>query len=116
MTLGSGIAFIVSFAMVDIINTLCGFIQTTYSTPLIEDTRQILLVVISSCLMGTCFGFMFGFMDVTNEYHYQVKLALMREEKMCYPIGFILGGVVGTLSEYFRYQSEEDLSNRRQTL
>ena len=45
-------------------------------------------------LMGGIFGAIFGFMGVEQEVSYHVRLALLREENYCYPIGAILGAIV----------------------
>ena len=45
--------------------------------------------------MGAIFGFIFGVMDVEDEVAYQIKLALLKEEHYCYPIGALLGALAG---------------------
>lgn len=48
-------------------------------------------------------------MDVEDEVSYKIRLALLREERYCYPVGAVLGGGVGLFNEYFR--QEEDWSS-----
>lgn len=56
--------------------------------------------------MGSIFGCMFGLLDVANEISYHVRLSLLREEQICYPIGAILGAAAGFANEYLRNQEE----------
>ena len=56
---------------------------------------QIYLMLFISCLMGIAFGLIFGLFDVEDESFYTLRLALLKEENYCYPIGLILGGVGG---------------------
>ena len=53
------------------------------------------------------FGFIFGAMDIEDEIQYQVRLALLKEERTCLPIGAILGAVAGFGNEYLRLKSDE---------
>lgn len=50
------------------------------------------LVVGSACLMGLSFGLVFGLMDVEDAKMSHIRIELMREESICYPIGAIIGG------------------------
>lgn len=45
-------------------------------------------------LMGAIFGTIFGVMKVEEEVSYHLRLALLREEHYCFPIGGILGALV----------------------
>ena len=52
--------------------------------------------------METTFGLIFGLMDVEDEHFYHLRLALMKEEHYCYPIGLIFGAVAGWANEKMR--------------
>lgn len=55
---------------------------------------QIRVIVSMALLMGGIFGTIFGTMRVEEEMTYQIRLALLREEHYCFPIGGILGALV----------------------
>lgn len=54
--------------------------------------------------MGGIFGSIFGILDLDDEIAYHVRLALLREQPYCYPIGALLGGIGGFGNEYLRQQ------------
>merc|ERR1719243_352819 len=64
------------------------------------------MVLTTALIMGGLFGLIFGVMDVEDEVSYQIRLALLREERYCYPVGAILGGIVGFMNEYIREEEE----------
>ncbi|KAF4674545.1 hypothetical protein FOL47_009071 [Perkinsus chesapeaki] len=105
--LGVSVSFALTFSVVDMINYLLGFLQVVVARPLVESTSQVYLVLFIALIMGGTFGFIFGVMDVEDEVQYQVRLALLREEHYCYPIGALLGGIGGFGNEYLRQQSDE---------
>jgi len=102
--LGVGLAFTTSFLVVDLINTITGFMQPLYAVPIVEDSKQVVLIIISSSVMGGCFGCIFGVMDVEDVMSYQIEVALMRETHICYPVGMVIGSLVGFTTEYLRNQ------------
>ncbi len=53
-------------------------------------------------IMGFVFGFVFGLLDVEDEKLSNLKIALMREESICYPIGMVLGGASAAYNQYLR--------------
>lgn len=44
--------------------------------------------------MGGIFGFIFGLLDVEDESSHHIRLALMKAENCCFPLGAVLGGLV----------------------
>ncbi|KAF8821842.1 putative membrane protein [Cardiosporidium cionae] len=110
--LGVSIAFALTFSIVDMMNYLVGLFHVSLSKSLVESKSQVYLVLCIALTMGGIFGFIFGVMDVEDANTYQIKLALLREEHYCYPIGAILGGVVSNLlaglgNEYLRQKWEQ---------
>lgn len=101
-TLGVAVSFALTFAIVDGLNYLAQYCGSSFPTGIVETTEQVYLVLGTSLLMGLCFGFVFGFMDVEDEQSYRLHLALMREEYYCYPIGFISGAFCGFFNEKLR--------------
>lgn len=67
---------------------------------------QVYMVLVASLIMGAAFGLVFGVMDVEDELSYQIRLALLREEHYCYPVGALLGGAIGFANEYIREEEE----------
>jgi len=51
-------------------------------------------------VMGFIFGLIFGLLDVEDEKLINLKVALMREESICYPIGLVLGGIASVANQY----------------
>merc|ERR1739847_211848 len=86
---------------------ILGFLQVSIAKPFVESASQVYMVLTTSLIMGSIFGLIFGVMDVEDEVSYQIRLALLREERYCYPVGAILGGVVGFANEYIREEEEK---------
>jgi len=105
--LGIAVAFALCFALVDVLNYTVGFAQISLARPLVESPYQVFLVLATSLTMGGVFGFIFGVMDIEDQAEYTIKLALMKEEHYCYPIGILLGGLAGFGNEMLRQSSDE---------
>ncbi|KEP65181.1 UNVERIFIED_CONTAM: membrane protein, putative [Hammondia hammondi] len=104
--LGIAVAFALTFSLVDMVNYLLGFFQSAVAKPLVESKEQVNLVLCTALLMGGLFGFIFGVLDVEDEVQYHVRLALLREQHLCYPIGAIFGGLAGLGNEILRQADE----------
>merc|ERR1712060_10354 len=102
MMLGLAVAFALTFSIVDVLNYILGFCQNSVAKPIVESAQQVYLVLIVSLAMGVVFGFTFGMLDVEDEQVYHIKVALMREEHYCLPMGILLGAASGFGNEYFR--------------
>merc|ERR1719343_1090933 len=106
MTLGLAVAFALTFSTVDVLNYVLGFCQSSVAKPIVESAQQVYLVLVVSLAMGVVFGFTFGFLDVEDEQVYHIRVALMREEHYCYPMGIALGALAGFGNEYFRQKDD----------
>merc|ERR1719203_794614 len=106
MTLGLAVAFALTFSIVDVLNYLLGFFQNSVAKPIVESSQQVYLVLVVSLAMGVVFGFTFGMLDVEDEQVYHIRVALMREEHYCYPMGIALGAASGFGNEYFRQNDD----------
>ncbi|OEH78433.1 uncharacterized protein LOC34617344 [Cyclospora cayetanensis] len=106
--LGVSVAFALTFSLVDVVNYLFSFFQSSVSKPLVESREQAYMVLFFTLIMGGVFGCIFGMMDVEDEMQYQIKLALLREQQFCYPLGALIGGLAGFSNEILR-QSEQKL-------
>jgi len=101
--LGVSLCFALLFSIIDLINYFTGIIACCRTTKaLVETEVQVYLVVTTAMLMGFIFGFIFGVMDIEDQSLANLRLALMREESICYPLGLILGGVAATINQYIR--------------
>merc|ERR1711904_575775 len=107
IVLGTSVAFALTFSVVDLVNYILGFLQVAIAKPFVESASQVYMVLTTALIMGGLFGLIFGVMDVEDEVSYQIRLALLREERYCYPVGAILGGVVGFMNEYIRAEEEK---------
>lgn len=106
--LGVSVAFALTFSLVDVVNYIFSFFQPSVSKPLVESREQAYMVLLFTLVMGGVFGCIFGMMDVEDEMQYQIKLALLREQQFCYPLGALIGGLAGFSNEILR-QSEQKL-------
>ncbi|CDJ35811.1 uncharacterized protein EMH_0092460 [Eimeria mitis] len=104
--LGVSVAFALTFSLVDVVNYLFSFFQSSVAKPLVESREQAYMVLFFTLVMGGIFGCIFGMMDVEDEMQYQIKLALLREQQFCYPLGAIIGGLAGFSNEILR-QAEQ---------
>ena len=105
--LGISVAFALVFSLVDLVNYLMGFLRASIARPIVESTHQVYLIMSIALVMGAAFGFIFGAMDVEDEIQYQVRLALLKEERTCLPIGAVLGAIAGFGNEFLRLKSDE---------
>lgn len=104
--LGVAVCFALAFSLIDLINYTLSLCKDS-SSPLISSPLQFYLLTSLSVLMGLLFGLIFGLMDIEDSSRYQIRLALMREETWCYPIGkaqagFGMGGLGGLGNEWVR--------------
>eukprot|EP01068_Selenidium_serpulae_P020694 Selendium_serpulae@DN9010_c0_g1_i1.p1 len=127
--LGISVAFALVFSLVDVVNYAIGFFQPQAAKPLVESRSQVCkntkttfmelfnqvqMVVAAAMVMGAIFGFTFGALDVEDQNHYHIKLALMREEHICMPIGALLGGLVSFRSTQNCFSLDNTIGRVRQ--
>ncbi|XXQ32029.1 DUF4203 domain-containing protein [Plasmodiophora brassicae] len=97
--LGVSVVFALLFAILDLINFFVSTCQTETSPGLIENTAQVNLILATSVIMGVVFGFVFGMLDVEDAHLANLRLAFMRDQSICYPIGAVLGGVAALINQ-----------------
>ena len=105
--LGIAVTFALVFSVVDLINYVMGFLRASAARPVVESSHQVYFIMTVALVMGAAFGFIFGAMDIEDEIQYQIRLALLKEERTCLPIGAILGALAGFGNEYIRLKSDE---------
>lgn len=105
--LGVSVAFALVFSVVDLVNYVMGFLRASVARPVVESSLQVYLIMTIALIMGATFGFIFGVMDIEDEIQYQVRLALLKEERTCLPIGAVLGAIAGFGNEFLRLKSDE---------
>lgn len=108
--LGISISYALTFAIVDLVNYICLHLERYGRSP-VENSEQIIAVIILSAVMGAVLGIIFGLMDIEDEVKYHDKLSLMKEELYCYPIGGIIGFVSGGLNDYLQVQEIKHLDS-----
>lgn len=106
MLLGLSVSFALTFSIVDMLNYALGFCRSGPSRPIVESGQQVYLVLAVSLTMGVAFGLTFGLLDVEDEQLYHIRVALMREEHYCYPMGVALGAFAGVGSEHLRQKDD----------
>ena len=98
--LGMAVCFALVFSSIDLLNWCLGACCGTSSGGgLVENGKQVLLVLSMSTLMGASFGLIFGMLDVEDFVGLQLRDALVREEQKCIPVGIVLGAVAALLNE-----------------
>eukprot|EP00743_Colponemidia_sp_Colp-15_P002609 GILK01002826.1.p1 GENE.GILK01002826.1~~GILK01002826.1.p1 ORF type:complete len:244 (+),score=18.59 GILK01002826.1:61-792(+) len=100
--LGISVCFALTFSIVDLLNYFMGLCQPVHVKPLVESTSQVYLVLTTAVSMGAIFGFIFGLMDIEDQDMLHLRSALLTEQRYCYPIGLLVGGLSGTINEYLR--------------
>lgn len=104
--LGSAVSFSMTFAIVDIVNCLVGFCQTSVSKPIVESVQQVMLVLCVSLAMGLAFGFTFGVLESGDEDAYHARVVLLRDERYSEPVGAVLGILAGAGLEHIRQRDD----------
>ena len=67
---------------------------------IVETPRQVYLILGVSVVMGAAFGFIFGFLDVEDASRgWNLRQALINEEKYCYPLGLVLGAFAAVFND-----------------
>lgn len=100
--LGISVSFALTFAIVDLLNYFSAYFSGYSGKVIVENPQQITAVLVLSSIMGLIFGLIFGILDVEDAASYQLRLALMKEQLYCYPIGALLGASTGVLNEYLK--------------
>jgi hypothetical protein len=72
----------------------------------VETPQQVNIVVITSVILGFLFGFVFGVLDVEDAQLSRLRIELMRDESIVYPIGAIVGGVATAYNQYLREKND----------
>jgi hypothetical protein len=105
--LGIAVTFALLFSIIDLINYCCGLCQSENSKPLVETEIQVYLVVTTAVIMGFTFGLIFGLLDVEDAKLSELRVKLLREESICYPIAAVLGGIAACLNQWLRERNEQ---------
>jgi len=109
--LGVSVCFALLFSVIDLINYCSGVCcQSPNSRPIVETETQVYLVVGTAVLMGFVFGLVFGLLDVEDEQISHLRMALLREESICYPIGAAVGGIATVINQWLREKNQETLA------
>lgn len=111
--LGMAVCFALVFSSIDLLNWCLGACCGSRSGEgLVENGKQVLLVLTMSTLMGASFGLIFGLLDVEDYAGMALRDALIKEERKCIPVGICLGAFAALLNE--RMAGDRDASNSSQ--
>lgn len=111
--LGMAVCFALVFSSIDLLNWCLGACCGSRSGEgLVENGKQVLLVLSMSTLMGAAFGLVFGMLDVEDYQGMELRDALIQEERKCIPIGVILGAAAAVMNE--RMAGDRDASPEQQ--
>lgn len=102
--LGVSVVFALLFAILDIVNFFVSTCQTETSPGMIETEEQVHLILATSVFMGVVFGFVFGMLDVEDVEIAHLRLAFMRDQSICYPIGAALGAIAALFNQHLAAQ------------
>lgn len=106
--LGVAVTFSLCFTVVDLTNhAAAACCANRGGRPLVESELQVMLVIVSSMLMGVVFGFIFGYEDVEDAARRRDHLVFMRTESICYPIGAVIGAASAVANHYLGEKAEE---------
>ena len=98
--LGVSVCFALVFSSIDVLNWCIGSCQSANAKAIVETPRQVYLILGVSVVMGAAFGFIFGFLDVEDASKgWDLRQALINEEKYCYPLGLVLGAIAAVMNE-----------------
>eukprot|EP01067_Filipodium_phascolosomae_P001321 Filipodium_phascolosomae@DN1891_c0_g1_i1.p1 len=105
--LGVSVSFSITFAFVDLLNFFGGDFELASESPLrdsspINSTKQVLVLVVGSLLVGLLFGCFFGLLKVGDDPTASHK-RLVEDRHVCTPIGLITGGVCGVMIRRLRH-------------
>ena len=101
--LGVSVCFALVFSSIDVLNWVVGSCQSANAKAIVETPRQVYLILGVSVLMGAAFGFIFGLLDVEDAQRWwDLRQALLNEEKYCYPLGLVLGAAAAVLNDKLR--------------
>ena len=107
--LGISVCFALVFSSIDVLNWIVGSCQHASAKALVETPRQVYLILGVSVIMGAAFGFIFGTMDVEDAAKgWDLREALVNEEKKCYPLGLILGAIAAVMNEKLRNNEDSN--------
>lgn len=88
---------------------------TSAILPSVNTQQQVFILAACSGLMGIVYGFTFAMIDVEDLPRIELRAALMADQSVCYPVGFVLGAVGAVLnglsppySAYDRVGGDED--------
>lgn len=117
---GMSVCFAFTFSLLDVINVMTVHCNGgapngdgTTSSSIIGSQDQVHLILLTSIVMGACFGMVFGLMDVEDQRGLQLRDALIEDEEYCIPIGVVLGGVAGIYNQVLLRETVTTRRSRR---
>ena len=110
---GMSVCFAFTFSLLDVVNVWLVHCSGNENTSLVQSQDQVHLILLTSIVMGACFGMIFGLMDVEDQRGLQLRDALIQDEEYCIPVGIILGGISGMYNQALLSQSKKHRRSSR---
>lgn len=108
--LGVSLSFALSFAIAELLNYAST--HTNFGSPvapraqsaLVQSPQQIFLLAVASVSLGFVYGIIFGFAEIGKGVFtlHTLRTQFLHEERICLPIGALVGAVTGFLNEKWR--------------
>lgn len=108
--LGVSLSFALSFAIAELLNyasthtNFGGPIAPRAQSALVQSPQQIFLLAVSSVALGFVYGIIFGFAEIGKGVFtlHTLRTQFLHEERICLPIGALVGAATGFLIEKWR--------------
>lgn len=96
---GTSLCWALTFSIVDMINSpnCC---QQDIVSPLVQSSKQVYVVLMSSIVMGFLFGFSFGMIDVEDDTRLHSRMD--EDQAINTMIGACVGCIMGGANQYLR--------------
>mmetsp|Transcript_38735 Transcript_38735/g.95313 ORF Transcript_38735/g.95313 Transcript_38735/m.95313 type:complete len:232 (+) Transcript_38735:182-877(+) len=100
--LGTSLCFALTFSVVDILNNTssCAAQAPHNNVPMVQSSKQVYVVLISSLFMGFLFGLSFGLIDVEDDTRLHTRLDY--DQAVNTAIGAVVGALMGGANQYLR--------------
>ena len=102
--------YLVLFAIIDLVNFVCSYLQSENSLNVVESNDQILTLLATCFGTGLLYGLIFSLMDVQDASMGTIRQRFFYEETLCVPIG-IIGGIVGGIANEVLRKNVSSIDN-----
>merc|ERR1711998_561635 len=104
--LGTTLSFSVIFGFGEIVNMAVAYCVSDESRPVFNSSKQIVLLVVMASIMGAIEGLVFGMLDAEDDT--QLRGQFQETNKVCIPMGGVMGAFLGLFNESMRHQPDQN--------